>query len=76
MGDLSDDDRHHGMGIVVEYAGRSGKPQWIAPHPYKWNYAQFGHAHAPSQNPDEGLEMTFASRTPHSKASTDGLSTG
>ncbi len=60
MGDLSDDDRHHGMGIVVEYAGRSGKPQWIAPHPYKWNYAQFGHAHSPSQNPDEVFEMTFA----------------
>ena len=25
MGDLADDDRHHGMGIVVEYAGRSGQ---------------------------------------------------
>lgn len=60
MGDLSDNDRHHGMGIVVEYAGRSGKPQWIAPHPYKWNYAQFGQAHGPSQEPDEVLEMTFA----------------
>jgi FtsP/CotA-like multicopper oxidase with cupredoxin domain len=33
MGDLSDDDRGHGMGIVVEYAGRSGKPQWIKPKP-------------------------------------------
>ena len=27
MGDLADDDRGHGMGIVVEYGGRSGKPQ-------------------------------------------------
>ena len=26
MGDLSDDDRGHGMGVVVEYAGRQGKP--------------------------------------------------
>ncbi len=26
MGDLADDDRRHGMGIVVEYGGRSGKP--------------------------------------------------
>ena len=25
MGDLADDDRHHGMGIVVEYAGREGQ---------------------------------------------------
>lgn len=29
MGDLMDDDRHHGMGIVVEYAGYSGKPLWM-----------------------------------------------
>ncbi len=33
MGDLSDDDRRHGMGIVVEYAGRKGKPQWTEPEP-------------------------------------------
>ena len=25
MGDTADDDRHHGMGIVVEYAGQNGK---------------------------------------------------
>jgi hypothetical protein len=28
MGDLADDDRHHGMGIVIEHAGYKGKPQW------------------------------------------------
>ncbi len=31
LGDTADDDRHHGMGIVVEYAGRMGKAQWSAP---------------------------------------------
>src|SRR5580658_5836295 len=31
MGDLADDDRGHGMGIVIEYAGQSGKPRWIKP---------------------------------------------
>ena len=31
MGDLADDDRRHGMGIVVEYAGHAGKPQWDRP---------------------------------------------
>jgi FtsP/CotA-like multicopper oxidase with cupredoxin domain len=60
MGDTGDDDRHHGMGIVVEYAGRSGKPRWIAPPPFHWNYARFGHAQAPSQEPDEVIDMTFA----------------
>src|SRR5664279_5526607 len=42
MGDTGDDDRHHGMGIVVEYAGQKGKAQWIAPPAFKWNYARFG----------------------------------
>jgi FtsP/CotA-like multicopper oxidase with cupredoxin domain len=60
MGDMSDDDRHHGMGIVVEYGGHSGKPQWIAPHAFPWNYAGFGHAEAGSQTPDEVIDMTFA----------------
>jgi FtsP/CotA-like multicopper oxidase with cupredoxin domain len=60
MGDTGDDDRHHGMGIVIEYAGRSGKPQWIAPVPLHWNYAKFGNAEAPSQTPDEVFNMTFA----------------
>ena len=31
MGDLADDDRGHGMGIVVEYAGHNGKPRWTPP---------------------------------------------
>ena len=26
LGDLADDDRNHGMGIVVEYAGQRVKP--------------------------------------------------
>ena len=42
LGDTADDDRHHGMGIVVEYAGHAGKAQWLAPPPFKWNYARFG----------------------------------
>ncbi len=59
MGDLADDDRHHGMGIVVEYAGEKGKPQWIAPKPFRWNYAHFGGAGA-SQTPDQVFDMRFA----------------
>ncbi len=60
MGDLADDDRHHGMGIVVEYAGRSGKPQWLAPPPFKWNYARFGAAAPTAPRPDDTFEMLFA----------------
>jgi len=60
MGDLGDDDRHHGMGIVVEYAGYTGRAQWIAPKPFKWNYASFGQPHSPAPAPDEVFDMTFA----------------
>jgi FtsP/CotA-like multicopper oxidase with cupredoxin domain len=35
-----------GMGMVVEYAGSSGKPQWQQPQQLSWDYAQF--ADAPS----------------------------
>jgi FtsP/CotA-like multicopper oxidase with cupredoxin domain len=59
MGDTSDDDRRHGMGIVVEYAGRAGKPQWIAPPRFRWNYARFAKPGANAPAPDETFEMTF-----------------
>jgi FtsP/CotA-like multicopper oxidase with cupredoxin domain len=59
MGDTSDDDRHHGMGIVVEYAGQKGKAQWIAPPSSKWNYVRFSSQTA-TPTPDETIDMPFA----------------
>jgi FtsP/CotA-like multicopper oxidase with cupredoxin domain len=59
MGDLADDDRHHGMGIVVEYGGSKGKPQWLPPKSFKWNYAYFGNPGISSAQPDEVLDMIF-----------------
>jgi FtsP/CotA-like multicopper oxidase with cupredoxin domain len=60
MGDTADDDRRHGMGIVVEYAGQRGKPQWISPRPFHWNYAHFGQAGAQPSQPDQVFDMTLA----------------
>jgi FtsP/CotA-like multicopper oxidase with cupredoxin domain len=60
LGDLNDDDRRHGMGIIVEYAGRSGKPQWIAPPVFKWEYARFAKSGATAPSADKIFEMTFA----------------
>jgi FtsP/CotA-like multicopper oxidase with cupredoxin domain len=60
LGDLADDDRVHGMGIVVEYGGRSGKAQWIAPSPFKWDYTRFTKPGATPPAADETFEMTFA----------------
>jgi len=59
MGDLDDDDRGHGMGIVVEYAGQRGKGQWIKPAPHHWNYLRFAKAGASSGVADETLDMTL-----------------
>ncbi len=60
LGDLGDDDRERGMGIVVEYAGRTGQPQWTAPPPFRWDYTLFGRQGAAARMPDETIEMTFA----------------
>jgi FtsP/CotA-like multicopper oxidase with cupredoxin domain len=60
LGDLDDGDRAHGMGIVVEYAGRPGKAQWIAPPPFKWNYARFAKPGETAAAPDETFVMNFA----------------
>ena len=60
MGDLADDDRGHGMGIVVEYAGQKGKPVWTPPKPFHWNYARFAKPDGTAPEPDEVIAMTFA----------------
>jgi len=60
LGDLADDDRGHGMGIVVEYAGHKTKPVWTPPKPFHWNYARFAKAGLTAAAPDETFDMTFA----------------
>lgn len=59
LGDLSDDDRGNGMGIVVEYANATGKPQWQAPPAFKWNYTRFGDPNRRPPAPDDIIEMTI-----------------
>jgi FtsP/CotA-like multicopper oxidase with cupredoxin domain len=53
-----------GMGIVVEYAGRSGKPVWQQPQTLLWNYHQFA---APASAPIQSVQpieipLVFESR--------------
>jgi FtsP/CotA-like multicopper oxidase with cupredoxin domain len=62
MGDLADDDRAHGMGIVIEYSGQRGTPRWVRPEPYRWDYHLFGKAGAAAAAPDETLEFTIVKR--------------
>ena len=59
MGDLADDDRRHGMGMVVEYSRRQGPAQWIKPQSFRWDYTRFGKSGATPAPPDETIEMTI-----------------
>ncbi len=59
LGDLADDDRGHGMGSVVEYAGHKAKAVWMPPKPFHWNYARFAQPNQIAPEPDETIEMTI-----------------
>jgi FtsP/CotA-like multicopper oxidase with cupredoxin domain len=48
------------MGTVIEYSGQKGKPQWVAPKPFRWDYTQFGNPGASAPAPDQVFDMTFA----------------
>ncbi|HTS76314.1 MAG TPA: multicopper oxidase domain-containing protein [Bryobacteraceae bacterium] len=58
LGTPADDDRNHGMGIVVEYANRSGAPKWIAPPKKFWDYTSFGESRDAAK-PDEVIPLVF-----------------
>ena len=62
MGDVADDDRSRGMGLVVEYAGRKGRPRWIRPAPFRWDYGVFGRRDTSPAQPDESIDMIFVKR--------------
>lgn len=58
LGSTKDDDRNMGMGVVIEYANKSGEPQWIKPKKDDWRYAAFAHSEA-AQKPDETINLKF-----------------
>jgi FtsP/CotA-like multicopper oxidase with cupredoxin domain len=58
LGTPRDDDRKNGLGIVVEYANRTGAPRWIAPPKKPWDYTLFG-ASRTAPNPDETIPLVF-----------------
>lgn len=62
LGDLSDDDRGNGMGVVVEYAGRGGDPQWAPPAPFKWDYRLFAPPNPAPAPPERTIEMLIEKR--------------
>lgn len=62
FGTTHNEDRENGMGVVVEYAGHSGKPVWQKPSSTKWDYTVFGKQSSTPANPDGRFELVFQKR--------------
>jgi FtsP/CotA-like multicopper oxidase with cupredoxin domain len=58
LGTPHDDDRKNGMGIVVEYANRTGAPRWMKPQRRPWDYTIFGE-NRPVSDPIETIPLSF-----------------
>jgi FtsP/CotA-like multicopper oxidase with cupredoxin domain len=58
LGSTLQPSRQMGLGIVVEYEGRSGPPIWKDPAPAQWDYTQFART-GPVLEPDKTYTMTF-----------------
>jgi FtsP/CotA-like multicopper oxidase with cupredoxin domain len=61
LGSTKDDERMMGMGVVVEYADKSGQPMWQPPSGIArgpWDYTMFANGSA-APEPDHTFEMKF-----------------
>jgi len=60
LGSTSNDDRNKGLGVVIEYAGQTGEPRWMAPENPNWDYTAFAsQSNAQVPEPDARFEMSF-----------------
>jgi FtsP/CotA-like multicopper oxidase with cupredoxin domain len=58
FGATDDRVREMGMGVVVQYAGQGGVPQWSKPESSNWDYTVFG-ANAIHPEPDQRINLVF-----------------
>ena len=58
LGSILEKSRQMGLGIVVEYAGKTGTPVWKDPGPVEWDYTQFARSEQ-APKPDETFVLTF-----------------
>jgi FtsP/CotA-like multicopper oxidase with cupredoxin domain len=59
FGSTDDEDRNMGMGVIVEYANRSGEPRWTAPASTTWDYTAFGKTAGTPAGADETFNLKF-----------------
>jgi FtsP/CotA-like multicopper oxidase with cupredoxin domain len=58
FGATDDSMREMGMGVVVEYAGQRGAPQWSKPQSTSWDYTVFG-TNTARPEPDHRFNLVF-----------------
>jgi FtsP/CotA-like multicopper oxidase with cupredoxin domain len=58
LGSTLQESRQMGLGIVVEYQGKSGPPIWKDPAPVEWDYTQFARSGL-APEPDKTYTLTF-----------------
>ncbi len=58
FGATDDRMREMGMGVVVQYAGQGGVPQWSKPESSNWDYTVFG-TNATHPEPDQRINLVF-----------------
>ena len=58
LGSTLEKSRQMGLGIVVEYAGKTGPPVWKDPTSSEWDYTQFARA-GEAPKPDDTFTLTF-----------------
>jgi FtsP/CotA-like multicopper oxidase with cupredoxin domain len=51
--------RESGLGVVVEYAGQHGRPQWLDAPKTPWDYTLFGTSGADTATPEQTIELIF-----------------
>lgn len=62
LGETRPEIRKAGMGIVVEYAGQQGEPQWVEPPETEWSYHRFANPAASAIVPDQRIPLLFESK--------------
>jgi FtsP/CotA-like multicopper oxidase with cupredoxin domain len=62
LGEVRKSVQARGMGIVVEYAGSSGKPQWQQPSSLDWDYLQFVDPTPPPESKAIEIPLVFESK--------------
>ena len=70
LGSTLEKSRQMGLGIVVEYAGKSGPPVWKDPQNAAWDYTQFASS-TPLKDPDETLPLALMDLGPQKDAKFD-----